>query len=385
MADQFNTSILQRVENMQDLRTANCPICGDSFVPHREGQECDKLFCKYTKRANWSTDNTLKARFVGQLMSRRLTLRDASREITGNPYSTLRGWLRRDETRLSSATLQKVAPWLALTVNETIRLQGGAAEEHQRAVALAALQSDGVQAHAKRLHDHPALARAQIERMTKAVSGKPQSEKHREGIRKGLKAYRQTPSAHDLGQYHSTPLGKTYQLLRNLLRYRPAYTRRELAEEAVTRLRKPPYDIESDRAARTLVADCALGVWLGHERLPSWQRVTEFADQTGREVGLSRNEVLQCWRARLQKKRLWRDVGGRPKEIQRCRLIREDLNREGVSPTDARAPYRFWKKSAARAPEKDGQQPDAQQQLVFWRGHHCEECQTEIRLRRREP
>jgi transcriptional regulator with XRE-family HTH domain len=344
-------------------------------------------FCSYTNRVKWLTDTDLKARFIARLRTRKIFLKQASVEIKAN-YGTLTDWLKRPLGRLNEANLLRAAAWLEISIDKAIRLQGGTAKEHQREAALTTLESEGVRKHMERMGKKGQRSSRQtryvqrvIDRMNEKVRGTHQSAEHSERIRQRQKAYRQTPAAHDLGQYHSTPLGRAYQFLRGLRRYRADWTPQELTAEAVRRLLQPPYGIESDKAARMLIAGYALSRWLRHERRPSWERIKELADQTGREVGLSKNEVLQCWRPRLEKARLWRNVGGRPKEVERCRRIREDLDREGVSIIDERSPYRFWIRSAQRAPTKDSQQPTNRLQTMFWRDHRCPECQSDLRLR----
>lgn len=90
-----------------------------------------------------------------------------------------------------------------------------------------------------------------------------------------------------------------------------------------------------------------------HHSAPTTDQIHQFAATIGARLGLPTPAVLAILRRDRQKAGLLR-AGGRKPDIERCVLIREDLDRQGVRVGD-RAPYGFWPSSTQRAPaDSDG-------------------------------
>lgn len=113
----------------------SCPTCATEFAPSYKGQRfCSRLcgdLAELVVRRRGGDLNTLQSRFVDELLTRRCSISHVAAQITVS-YRTLQSWLNRRNQRLSTKYVSLLAPWLGVTLQEALDLQGGTVEKDSR-------------------------------------------------------------------------------------------------------------------------------------------------------------------------------------------------------------------------------------------------------------
>ena len=305
--------------------TLNCARCGQTFSAVKPSRRYCSVYCKYEERGRWVIDTDLKARFLAKVRHLKISVRPACAEADAT-YSSVRGWLKRDEGRLREPALAAVAAWLVISLEEATRLQGGTAEAKRlEATRQGLASSEKVASYRQRLRTNKRFQRQAVNRMAEAVRGHEKSPDHRKKISTALKAYRQGKSGrepHPLGQHNRTVRGRAQNSLKNYLRRAPQPTRAQIRE---------------------------------------WARTVR------NRLGLPVIGVLESWRPGLDRRGLWSNRGR--KFMERRHQIVVALMMFWPRTFSGKLKAGFWKNAADRVSQDDGT-PTSGPELYQWFYHH---------------
>lgn len=313
----------------------NCARCGQTFLAVKPSPRYCSVYCKYEERGRWVIDTDLKARFLAKVRHLKISVRPACAEADAT-YSSVRGWLKRDEGRLKEPALAAVAAWLGISLEEATKLQGGTAEAKRlEATRQGLASSEKVASYRQKLRTNRRFQRQVVNRMAEAVRGHEKSPDHRKKISIALKTYRQGKSGrepHPLGQHNRTMRGRAQNSLKNFLRRTPQPTRAQIRE------------------------------WAGTVR---------------NRLGLSVARVLESWRPGLERRGLWSRAGRKANE--RRHGILQQLKAMARRTATGKLAQGFWAE-AAKVVSQDEDSAISGAELQVWSKRHERYCSGPDRI-----
>lgn len=223
-----------------------CPGCTKTFVGPESQLYCSVRCADLDKLG--PLDTLLKRRFVQELRSRWVSVAQAHKEM-GIPVPTLYTWIRRRDGWLEDHRLGQVAGWLAIELDEAIRLQGGHAADRRRE---SVRQADHPER--QRLRTDKKYARKNVRAAAAAVRGAARSIEHRQRLSEAVTAYyARNPDTSYLGAYAADADGRAKQIARNYRRHHVDWTEEQVRATTALRLLEPTDNVASFEEALRLL------------------------------------------------------------------------------------------------------------------------------------
>jgi hypothetical protein len=273
----------------------------------------------------------LKRRVSAELKKRRISMREASREI-GSHESKLGDWLRTSGQRLVEDHAAAVASWLGISPEEAVKLQGGTGEAHRREGRARQAREDAERRSTEPNTHHARQFRVRQRKASRTgatkVHGSKLSSSHKAKIGAGQKAYWARPDARPSPFPGSITLRRRARLtLSALRRFHPNWTSEELETEAVRRMLSWPENLGSEEVARGLIAPRRL--------------LRDRTASLGRPVLTARCEALE--KMRLEDEWAWSGQGRAPYGFMKALGRRLGLTYKAMSDwwTDHKADHGF--------------------------------------------